>query len=141
VTGFLLDTNVVSELRKGRRANAHVRAWLESVDTESIFLSVLVTGEIRRGIEASRARDPDAAAALDRWLGALVRAYEGRILPVDAAVADAWGRIDAAGRLPAVDGLLAATARVHDLVLVTRNVRDVRRSGVAVLDPFEQAAT
>jgi predicted nucleic acid-binding protein len=136
VKGFLLDTNVLSELRKGARADANVRRWLENVDENLLFLSVLVTGEIRRGIEAIRQRDLRAAAALERWLDTLVQAHSDRVLPVDAATADEWGRLDARGSLPVVDGLLAATARVHDLTLVTRNVKDVARTGINVLDPF-----
>jgi predicted nucleic acid-binding protein len=136
VSGFLIDTNVISELRKGTRANGNVRRWFSSTDEDALYLSVLVTGEIRRGIEAIRRRDPRAASALERWLAALVQAHADRVLPVDAAVADEWGRLDAQGSLPIVDGLLAATARVHKLTLVTRNTRDVARTGVDVLDPF-----
>jgi predicted nucleic acid-binding protein len=140
VKGFLIDTNVLSELRKGARADANVRSWFESLDENTIFLSVLVTGEIRRGIEAIRKRDPRAASVLERWLDNLVRAHSDRVLPVDAATADEWGRLDARGSLPVVDGLLAATARVHDLTLVTRNVRDVVHTGVDLLNPFAPIA-
>ncbi|MGB8299246.1 MAG: type II toxin-antitoxin system VapC family toxin [Polyangia bacterium] len=134
--GILLDTNVLSELRKGERADANVRRWFGSVDENMLFLSVLVTGEIRRGIEAIRKHDVRAASALERWLEALVHAHSDRVLPVDAAIADEWGRLDARGSLPVVDGLLAATAWVHDLTLVTRNLKDVARTGIDVLDPF-----
>jgi predicted nucleic acid-binding protein len=140
VTGFLVDTNVLSELRKGARADANVRRWFEGVDENAIFLSVLVTGEIRRGIEAIRKRDSRAASTLERWLDNLLRAHSDRVLPVDAATADEWGRLDAHGSLPVVDGLLAATARVHSLTLVTRNVKDVARTGVNILDPFALTA-
>jgi hypothetical protein len=136
VKGFLLDTNVLSELRKGARVDVNVQRWLASVDEDLIFLSVLVTGEIRRGIEAIRKRDPRAATALERWLDNLMQAYSDRVLPVDAATADEWGRLDARGSLPVVDGLLAATAQVHDLTFVTRNVKDVIATGIDVLDPF-----
>ena len=138
--GFLIDTNVLSELRKGARADVNVRHWFEGIDENSIFLSVLVTGEIRRGIESIRKRDPRAASALERWLENVMEAHSERVLPVDAATADEWGRLDARGNLPVVDGLLAATARVHDLTLVTRNVKDVIRTGVDMLDPFAHAA-
>ena len=137
--GFLLDTNVLSELRKGTRADANVRRWFDSLDENTIYLSVLVSGEIRRGIEGIRRRDSRAAAALEAWLANVIRAHSDRVLPVDTAVADEWGRLDTRGTLPAVDGLLAATARVHDLTLVTRNVRDVARTGVDLLDPFALA--
>ena len=138
--GFLIDTNVLSELRKGARANVNVRRWFEGIDETSIYLSVLVTGEIRRGIEAIRKRDPRAAVTLERWLDNMMEAHSERVLPVDAATADAWGRLDARGSLPVVDGLLAATALVRDLTLVTRNVKDVVRTGVDVLDPFSPTA-
>lgn len=134
--GFLIDTNVLSELRKGARADVNVRRWFEGIDETSIYLSVLVTGEIRRGIEAIRKRDPRAASTLERWLDNMMEAHSERVLPVDAATADAWGRLDARGSLPVVDGLLAATALVRGLTLVTRNVKDVVRTGVDVLDPF-----
>jgi predicted nucleic acid-binding protein len=136
VKGFLIDTNVLSELRKGARADVNVRRWFEGIDENSIFLSVLVTGEIRRGIEAIRKRDPRAASTLERWLDNMMEAHSERVLPVDAATADEWGRLDARGSLPVVDGLLAATALVRGLTLVTRNVKDVVRTGVDVLDPF-----
>jgi len=140
VKGFLIDTNVLSELRKGARADVNVRRWFEGIDENSIFLSVLVTGEIRCGIESIRKRDPRAASALERWLDNVMEAHSERVLPVDAATADEWGRLDARGSLPVVDGLLAATARVHDLTLVTRNVKDVIRTGVDMLDPFAPTA-
>ena len=136
MSGYLLDTNVVSELRKGARTNARVRAWFDGVDASELYLSVLVVGEIRRGIERVRRRDAASAAALDRWLTKVEGEFDDRILVVDRDVAEQWGRVDATGPLGAVDGMLAATAIVHDLVLVTRNVRDARRSGARFLDPF-----
>jgi predicted nucleic acid-binding protein len=136
VTGYLLDTNVISELRKGARADAHVRRWYGGLGDDEVFLSVLVIGEIRRGVESIRRRDEPAARALDRWLAGLVRDHGDRILAVDEAIAQEWGRLGSAATLPTVDGLLAATAAVHDLVVATRNVRDLARTGVAVVNPF-----
>jgi toxin FitB len=133
---YLLDTNVISELRKGERANANVTAWFADLADEDIFLSVLTIGEIRRGIESVRRRDPDSAAALDRWLALLIEAHGNRILPIDRAIADEWGSMNVPDPLPVVDGLLAATARVVGLTLVTRNVGDVEGAGVELLDPF-----
>jgi predicted nucleic acid-binding protein len=133
---YLLDTNVISELRKGERADSGVTAWFADVAEEEIFLSVLTIGEIRRGIESVRRRDPDSAAALDRWLASLSEDYGDRILPIDRSIAEEWGRINVPDPLPVVDGLLAATARVLGLTLVTRNVADVGGTGVALLDPF-----
>lgn len=133
---FLLDTNVLSELRKGPRADAGLTRWFESVDERSLFTSALVLGEIRQGIEGLRRRDKRAARALDAWLRELSDGYGDRVLPVDAAVADRWGYLNSPNRLPAVDGLLAATALVHGLTVVTRNADDFARSGVEVLNPF-----
>jgi len=133
---FLVDTNVVSELRKGRRASTKVRGWIASVADDELYLSVLVIGELRQGIEGLRRRDPNTATTLERWLRELVESYEDRVLPVDAAVADQWGRLSVPDPISAVDGLLAATALVHHLTLVTRNVRDLQRTGVKHLDPF-----
>lgn len=135
--GLLLDTNVLSELRKGVRANPHVRAWLAKADDSALFSSVLVVGEIRRGIETLRRRDVASARALDRWLARVEQVYADRLLPVDRIVAEEWGRLDAAFGLATVDGLLAATARVHDLVLVTRNTKDVQRTGIKLFNPFQ----
>jgi predicted nucleic acid-binding protein len=133
---FLVDTNVLSELRKGPRANARALGWFRSVDDAALYLSVLVIGELRQGIERLRRRDPPAAAKLDRWVHELIEGHSDRTLAVDAAVAERWGRLNVPDPIPAVDGLLAATALVHSLTLVTRNVRDVRTTGVRHLDPF-----
>lgn len=133
---WLLDTNVLSELRKRERCDAHVAEWFAGVADNEVYLSVLVIGEIRRGVESIRARDPRAATALDAWLERIVAQHGDRILPVDQRVAEEWGRMSAAGPLSTVDGLLAATAEVHGLTLVTRNVKDVRRTGVACKNPF-----
>jgi predicted nucleic acid-binding protein len=133
---YLLDTNVISELRKGERADANVRAWFSELADEEIFLSVLTIGEVRRGVENVRRRDPKSAAALDSWLARLSEAHRDRILPVDRAIAEEWGRMNAPDPLPVVDGLLAATAKVIGLTFATRNVADVEGSGVELLDPF-----
>jgi toxin FitB len=139
VKGFLVDTNVISEARKGTRANRRLVAWIAS-HRDELYLSVLVTGEIRRGIESIRRRDSTAAGSLERWLRELETTFEERILPVDAAVADRWGRLMAARPLPAIDGLLAATALVHGLTIATRNVWDVAPSGVSAVNPFAALA-
>lgn len=134
---FLLDTNVIAELRKGARANLHVRSWFETLDPEAIVLSVLTIGEIRRGVENVRQRDTAAAKALERWLRRLVAEHRDRILPVDLSVSQEWGRLNVPDPLPVTDALLAATAKVHGLTLVTRNVRDVARTGVELMNPFD----
>lgn len=133
---YLLDTNVISELRKGERSDANVRAWFSELPDEEIFLSVLTIGEIRRGVENVRRRDPDSAAALDSWLARLSEAHRDRILPVDRAIAEEWGRMNVPDPLPVVDSLLAATAKVAGLTFATRNVADVEGSGVELVDPF-----
>lgn len=133
---YLLDTNVISELRKGERADSKVLAWFADRADEEIFLSVLTIGEIRRGIESVRRRDPDSAAALDRWLALLSEAHGDRILPIDRAIAEEWGRMNVPDPVPVVDSLLAATARALDLTLVTRNVADVEGAKVEIFDPF-----
>jgi hypothetical protein len=132
---FLLDTNVVSEARRPA-GHPGVRAWLGSVPAADLFVSVLVVGEIRRGVEQLRRRDGPQAAVIEAWLLRLVADYRDRVLPVTAAVAAEWGRLNVPDRLPVVDGLLAATARVHGLVLVTRNTDDFARTGVRLLNPF-----
>ncbi len=134
---FLIDTNVISELRKGDRCDARVAAWYASLEDSDLFPSVLVTGEIRKGIELGRPRDSRQAGALERWLREVERSFGDRILPVDARVADAWGVMRAIRSVPVVDGLLAATAKTHTLTLATRNASDVHGLGATVLNPFE----
>jgi predicted nucleic acid-binding protein len=134
---YLLDTNVISELRKGKRAERSVAEWFDGLADREIFLSVLTIGEIRRGVESVRRRDPDSAAALDSWLSRLTEAHRDRILQVGRAIAEEWGRMDVPDPLPVVDGLLAATARIVGLTLVTRNVADVESTGVELLNPFD----
>jgi len=137
VRGYLLDTNVLSEARKGARANPAVISWLQT-HRDDLYLSVLVTGEIRRGIESLRRRDAAAATRLERWLREIETEFSERILPVDAPVADRWGRLLAERTVPTVDGLLAATAIVHGLAVATRNLRDIARTGVPCVDPFHE---
>jgi predicted nucleic acid-binding protein len=136
---WLIDTNIISEVRKGLRCNPAVAAWWSSVEDRDLFLSTLTIGEIRKGVEAVRIRDPDKARALEAWLQAILQALGPRILGIDAAVAESWGRILAIRSVPVVDALLAATASVHGLVLVTRNATDVAGLGVRVLNPFESS--
>jgi predicted nucleic acid-binding protein len=134
---FLLDTNVISELRKGRRANPNVTEWFAGVAEEDIHLSVLVMGELRRGVDRIRERDSRQAAALERWIRRVRRDHGDRILPVDIPVAEHWGRLTATRSASVIDTLMAATAQVFGLVLVTRNVKDVAWTGVSYMNPFE----
>lgn len=135
---FLLDTNVISEIRKGDRAHPAVAHWVLQTDVASLFTSVVVLAEIRRGIELKRRNDATQAAALDRWYTTMRMGLEDRVLPITEPIAEIWARLSVPDPLPLVDGLLAATAKVHGLVLVTRNVVDISRTGVPVLDPFAQ---
>ena len=134
--GFLIDTNVVSELRKGARANSDVRAWFEEHSTDSLWLSALVVGELRRGAELLRRRDTKAGRSLDRWLQTITADFGDRILPVTTEVCERWALLNVPDPLPVIDGLLAATALVHNLVLVTRNTADIERTGVGLVNPF-----
>ena len=133
---YLLDTNVASELRKEDSCDENVSAWSSSVDIADTFISVLTLGEIRKGIEQLRNRDPIQAEVFERWLHDLERQYAGRIVPVDAKVADAWGRMYGIRNVSGLDGLLAATAKARGMTLVTRNVRHVQGLGVQILNPF-----
>ena len=138
MSGFLLDTNVVSELVRPRPHPGVVR-WIATTNESLLHLSVLTLGEIRKGI-ASR---PDAGrrAKLESWLHDLVLRFSSRILPIDLAIADRWGRLSGHSKtegvtLPVIDGLLAATALHNNLVLVTRNVTDIGITGVETFDPW-----
>lgn len=139
MSGLLLDTNIVSELRKQARMNAGLRDWWNENQSSELWLSVLVLGELRRGIELLRRRDESSARALDGWLAGLVDGFGDRLLPVDERIAETWGRLGVPDAVPVIDGLLAATALVHDLTLVTRNVADVERTGASALNPFSDA--
>jgi toxin FitB len=133
---FLLETNVISEARKPAAA-PNVRAWLASVPEGDLYLSVLVVGEIRQGIERLRRRDPVQAGPYETWLSALLHGFADRLIPVTAEVCDEWGRLNVPDPLPVIDGLMAATAKVRDWTFVTRNVADLRRTNVRLLDPFD----
>ena len=133
---YLLDTNVVSEIRKPI-PNDGVAAWFAETDSADLHLSVLVVGEVRQGIERLRHRgDGEQAAVYERWLEVLKSEFGDRLLPVTTAVAEGWGVLNADRLLPVVDGLLAATAVVHELTLVTRDESLLAAPGVRTLDPW-----
>jgi toxin FitB len=134
---YLIDTNIISEVRKGRRCDPNVASWYEIIEDASLYLSVLVIGEIRKGIESVRPKDNAQANAIENWLVAVDKAFGERILPVDRAVANEWGRLNARRPLPVIDGLLAATAKIHHMTLVTRNTADIADLGVHIFNPFE----
>ncbi len=137
--GFLLDTNVVSELVKPKPDENVVR-WVEETDESILFLSVLTLGEIRNGIESLHSGR--RRARLESWLQVDLRSrFQDRILSIDEGIADRWGTISASAAakgkpVPVIDGLLAATASHHNLTLVTRNGADVAGTGVPTLDPW-----
>jgi toxin FitB len=133
---YLLDTNVVSELRK-RDPDPHVAAWYGTVTSAEIFISVLTIGEIGLGIERLRRKDGARAELLEQWLRGLRVSYGGHIINVDADAAEEWGRLNVPDPLPVIDGLLAASAKIRGWTLVTRNTEDIARSGVALLNPFD----
>lgn len=133
---FLIDTNIISEVRKGARCDRHVAAWYASIADNDLYLSVLVLGEIHKAVETARPRDPAKAEALAIWLDQVHRAFEGRILSVDYNVASEWGRISALRSIPTTVGLLAATAKVNGMTLVSSHDEEVAGLGVRVLNPF-----
>jgi predicted nucleic acid-binding protein len=130
---YLVDTNVLSEARRG---STKPRAWLRSIDPLSVFLSVVTLGEIMRGIVMKAKSDPAAANILREWLETLRRDHAARILPVTDPIAMVWGRLAAERTRPMADGLIAATAIVHQKMVVTRNVSDFADAGVQIVDPW-----
>ena len=134
---YLLDTNIISEIRKGPRCHPNLAAWYSNLDEDSLYLSVLVLGEIRKGIEGLRGRDAGKANELDLWLEQLQTSFQSQILPVDTAISQEWGRLSSLHTVPGIDGLLAATAIANGLVFVTRNTQDFADLGIQLLNPFE----
>lgn len=137
MSGFLLDTNVISELVKPR-PHPRVTQWVDTADETSLYLSVLTLGEIRKGITALP--DPRRRAALETWLHRDLRMrFEGRMLPIDLPVADRWGYLTGTAKspLPVIDTLLAATALHYNLTLVTRDTQAIAATGVSLLNPWE----
>ena len=135
---FLLDTNVISEIRKRDRAHPNVARWVARTPVREIGTSVLVLAEIRRGIELKRRKDSRQAAALDRWFAQMRAGLGDRVLSIDEPAADAWALLNIPDPVPFIDCLLAATAKVHGLTLVTRNAAPLVRTGVSLLDPFAE---
>jgi predicted nucleic acid-binding protein len=134
---FLFDTVVLSELRKPQRQrNRNVVHWIEKISSQDLFVSVVTIGEIERGIERQRQLDPPFAESLATWVDTVLRTYEGRILPIDVAVARRWGRLSQRIGNKGLDLAVAATALEHGLTVVTRNVSDFEATGVSLLDPF-----
>jgi predicted nucleic acid-binding protein len=140
---YLIDTNVISEARKRAKANRGVRAFFHRISRERIpaFISVITVGELRRGIELIRHRgDHSQAERLERWLEALLFDYRDSILDIDQDIAQLWGRLRVPHPENALDKQIAATARIYDLTVVTRNQADFLQTGVPVLNPFTEYA-
>jgi len=133
---FLLDTKVISEIRKRDRTDPYVARWVARTPVTDMGTSVLALAEIRHGIELLRRRDPEQAKSYDRWFSQMRAELADRVLPVDEPIAEAWALLGVPNPLPVIDALLAATAIVHDLTLVTRNVAQIAVTGVSLLDPF-----
>jgi predicted nucleic acid-binding protein len=134
--GYLIDTNVLSELRKPAPSEG-VLGWVAVTSPELLFVSVLTLAELTRGAELLRRKSPRSASALDHWIAEMRRNFAARILSVNQEIAECWARLAPQQPLPVMDGLLAATAMVHDLTMVTRNTGDFERSGVRILNPFD----
>lgn len=132
---YLVDTNVPSEARRGSN---EARRWLRSVDPSSVYLSVVTLGEVMKGIVLKRRSDPRAATSLTVWLEQLSHDHRDRILPITDHVALEWGQLAAERPRGVADGLIAATAAVHNKIIVTRNVGDFDDAGISVINPWER---
>jgi toxin FitB len=133
---FLLDTDVLSELRKRERGDPNLYAWTEATGWNALHTSWIAIAEMKRGVEVIRRRDKPQAAVLQAWLTEILQRLRDRILPVDQAVAEAWAELMVPNPRPPIDMLIAATARSNGLTLVTRNVRDFANCGIDLLNPW-----
>lgn len=133
---YLLDTNVLSETRK-KQPDERVTRFLSTVEPSALYISVLTLGELRKGVALKRQSDPEMAERLGSWVDGLQYSFAERILGIDAVVASLWGKLSGERSRPVIDTLLAATAIVHELVLVTRNTKDVEVPEVKTLNPWE----
>jgi predicted nucleic acid-binding protein len=134
---FLLDTNIVSETRK-LQMNERVRAFLTEADASSLYLSVLSVGELRKGVANKQKSDPNGATLLNGWVDGLEQSFATRMIAIDTSVARCWGELSSGRSRPVIDTLIAATALVHDMILVTRNTKDLQGIDIPLLDPWAE---
>ena len=137
---YLIDTNVISEIRKGKRTNRGVRAFFKQAAAKAspLYLSVVTVAELRRGVDLIRHRgDTRQASMLEAWMATILSGYAPNILPVDIEISQMWGHLRVPDPTHELDKLIAATALINDLTVVTRNVDDFARTGVTLLNPFD----
>jgi toxin FitB len=134
MAGYLLDTNIISETRK-IRANEGIINFLSNAEEGSLFLSVLTLAELRKGVKMKHKTDPAVAAQLDTWVNGIEITFSSRVLVIDIPIARLWAELSAVRDLPVIDTLIAATAIVKGLILVTRNSKDIKSTGVTFIDP------
>ena len=134
---YLLDTNILSEIRKGRYCDPNLSKWVKDTANDRHHVSVLSLGEIRKGIEILRRRSPEQCFVFENWLVTIRKEYENDILTVTNEISEQWGRMMAKQTKPIIDGLLAATAITHRLTMATRNINDFKNVGVKVVNPFQ----
>jgi toxin FitB len=135
--GYLLDTNIISETRK-KHTNSGVVAFLSGIDIEPLFVSTLTIGELYKGVELKRRTAPALADQLNSWVSSIETTFADRVLPIDLSIARLWGKLSARQSSPVIDTLIAATALAHNLVLVTRNIKDVEATGVLTINPWHK---
>ncbi len=134
---YLIDTNVISEVRKGRKANRGVIDFWKAVDPDSVYISVLTIGELRSGVEKIMRRgDVSQGKMLERWLALLIEQYKDRIISFDEDCAQVWGKLMALQNQHPIDKQIAAIALIHDFRIVTRNLKDFEGTGVEIINPF-----
>jgi toxin FitB len=140
MSGYLLDTNILSEIRKGaQRSQPQLWKWWLGMRDAELFLSVMTLGEIRKGIDRLAARDRAQTLVLERWFEEVKGTFLDRVIEVTPGIAECWGRLQAMRSLPVVDALIAASAFQHNLTLVTRNEADFSGLGIRVINPFQTA--
>ena len=134
---FLLDTNILSELRKGVHCDPNVSSWAAKESTQAHYISVLSLGEIRKGIELLRKKSPEKCIQLENWLEKLQSDYANCTIAITTEISERWGKLASQRSLPVIDALLSATALELGLTLVTRNIKDFEGLGIPIVNPFD----